>query len=421
MEGLGGNSLKIFFLILTTFITYSVMMAEIKVKGRNFLINDLPFFPVGINRFMIYVASNNRNNWKPEEYLQKLKESGIKVVRIFVPESSFEYNLGNYDKKYVDLLDEFFRLAEKYNIYVVMPLFDHYSFRYKWDESSYNVKNGGIVENPIELYTNSKAIFYEKKRIEFLVNRYKDSSALLAWEVINELDGIAPFFFLWKKQALKWFKEMKNFIKILDPHHLITESLTGNKFCEELNEEVDVIQIHTYKAKSLGDIPKIVERYINLTEQYKKPVIIGEFAPKRDWSYRKLFIRNFLWSFVTAKIPCWLWTHKNDAYGDMNDEDFETYKAFTKFLENINITKKYLGRAEDLFKYDGYLFAGKFEGFVIGYIPRIKGNILKVKESHFKEFYWINPETGGFIEKLDIKEEYVIPKNLKDVAFLLKY
>jgi len=105
----------------------------------------------------------------------------------------------------------------------------------------------------------------------------------------------------------------------------------------------------------------------------------------------------------------------------MNDEDFETYKAFTKFLENINITKKYLGRAEDLFKYDGYLFAGKFEGFVIGYIPRIKGNILKVKESHFKEFYWINPETGGFIEKLDIKEEYVIPKNLKDVAFLLKY
>ena len=277
-------------------------LTEVTVNGRKFVINGEPFLPVGINRFMIYDAFNNRDNWKPEEYLRKLKKSGIKVVRIFVPEPGFEYKLGDYDERYVKLLDGFFRLAEKLGIYVVMALFDHYAFRYKWNESSYDVKNGGIIERSLELYTDPKAIFYERKRIEFLVERYKDSPALLAWEVINELDGIAPFFFLWRKHALRWFKEMRDFIKDLDPHHPITESLTGDGFWKEMNEEVDVIQIHTYRAKALEDIPKIVERYIGLTEQYGKPVIIGEFAPKRDYSDREIFIRNFLWSFATAKI-----------------------------------------------------------------------------------------------------------------------
>ncbi len=76
----------------------------------------------------------------------------------------------------------------------------------------------------------------------------------------------------------------------------------------------------------------------------------------------------------------------------MSDKDFETYRTFSKFLENIDITRKYLGRAGDLFEYDGDLFAGRFEGFVLGYIPKVRGNILKAKERSFKGFYWIDPK-----------------------------
>ena len=388
--------------------------------------NGRYFFPIGINRFFIYVDENNRDNLSPCEYMKLLKDHGIDYVRVFVAEPAFEPKLGEYDEGYLKRMDEMFECAEKLKIKIMLALFDHYAFRFKWNESAYNLKNGGIVKHPIELYTNDASIEYEKRRIKFIVERYKNSSALFAWEPINELDGIARFFFIWKDKALNWFKMMRDYIRSLDEKHLITESLTGDNFWDDLNREVDLIQIHTYSVMEWRQIPKVARKYIDLTERYDKPVVIGEFAPKKDYKERGRFIRTFLWTFLTAKIPAWLWTHKYDPYGDATDEDLKIYKAYSDFAKFVGMDKlAYLGKAEKFFEYDSEIFVGMFDRCMIGYIPNVKGRKIRIKNlpDRFKEILWIDTEDFKvlYTEQLECENHCTVKvPELPDLAFVVR-
>jgi len=62
----------------------------------------------------------------------------------------------------------------------------------------------------------------------------------------------------------------------------------------------------------------IVETRIELLRQWKKPIIIGEFATYKDNSRRYEFIEKYLEAAKELGLPALLWTHKNDAYGDID-------------------------------------------------------------------------------------------------------
>lgn len=93
------------------------------------------------------------------------------------------------------------------------------NFVNNWDDyggiAAYVAAFGGSHEN---WYTNSKAQAQYRKYVQTVVGRYKDSSAVFAWELANEprCKGCST------DVIYKWATETSAFIRGLDPNHLIT-------------------------------------------------------------------------------------------------------------------------------------------------------------------------------------------------------
>lgn len=291
-----------------------------------------PFIPYGLNRFAVMNPENNRDNWSTEQYIRQAANRGVNTLRIFVPEPQYEGQLGVYDIEQVKRLDQTVKLAEKYHVKLIVCLFDHWVFRNVLDTSMYGITNGGPLNTGKDFYTSEAARPYQARRIEFIVSRYKDSPAILAWEPMNELNGVSADYPGQHEEAMNWLHFAVSEIKKVDAKHLITESLTGDVRWEELWSDpvIDLVQIHTYRDVRNPDRAATVARnYIRWAQDtFQKPSMVGEYAPLKavDAQTRADFITAaMLASFATGGSSL-LWTHKNDEFGDVTDEEWAAYQ-----------------------------------------------------------------------------------------------
>ncbi len=308
-----------------------------------------PFYPIGLNRWAIYVDNNNPGKQDMETYLRNIKAAGINTLRVFLVENnshvpmSIEPRLGEYSEQYLIKIDRLFELANEYNIYIILAMFDHYDLRHSWTSSVYSARSNGPAENQINFFTNPKAIEYQKKRIKMLVERYTKWPNLLAWEPINETNGVVvdPPANIRDINA-NWIDQISKYIKSIDPNnHLITASLTGDKYWPELfkPEVVDIIQVHIYADTTNPEsIVNLIDMYYAEAEELKKPIIIGEFASQKDNPQRIKYIHDALWTTMLNGGTALLWTHKNDPYGDINEDILDVYAGLSKVAEQLNWT-----------------------------------------------------------------------------------
>lgn len=300
----------------------------------NFCLNDSVFRPHGINRFTIYWKKDNEYELSPEEYLKKMHNAGINSLRIVVPgelERGVEPELGKYNPGFLRPVDNVFEIAADLDIYIIICLFDYASFWAPWDSK---IWGQGIYSTRFpdvkEFFRSVELRKYEKGRLGFLVSHFKKYNNVFAWEVMNEMNYLGKFFGNdCEKITMDWFDDMAKHIRSVDKNHLITGSLWGGELWHSLfNHQLnDIVQIHTYDEVLNPDkIANNIRTYVQRARRFNKPIVIGEFASKKDNPRRAEFLEAALKAAQSVDASAWLYASIWDEFGDMNDELFEVFK-----------------------------------------------------------------------------------------------
>ena len=164
-----------------------------------------------------------------------------------------------------------------------------------WPDNPWNVKNGGFLAKAEDFFTDTEAKRRTKAYLRYVVARYADSPAIMAWELFNEVQfSDAAQKGHWDTVAA-WHAEMAAYLRSIDPyHHLITTSSEIGQAA--LWKAMDYYQAHGYpasvRAMVLGD-----------KHPTDKPYFWGEVggADDRDaGDTEHLTVRDAIWSGVLA-------------------------------------------------------------------------------------------------------------------------
>lgn len=318
------------------------------------------FFPVfdsgksfvGLGHNIAWVTSDKVAVF--ERYFSDLSKNGGNLTRVWInnpwalPIEARE--LGKYDFDSLDKIDEVLKLAEKYNIYIILVL-DSYGSLMKeqgdwnegiWSNNPYCNVNGGPCKDADDFFTEPSAAFFYKNRIRHVISRYGYSPNVIAFELWNEMDAPPD-----------WTNDMISYIKSINPHgQFITTSLGypwGNNFNEhsiwEL-ENVDIISRHMYGNMEKDLIGNLISVNKEFRDNYGKYILIGEFGlnAKKDDKMsdpdgNAVELHNSLWASIFsgsfAGSLNWWW----QSY--VRPKNLYThYAALSKFLEEVDFSSK---------------------------------------------------------------------------------
>jgi len=247
----------LFFAILMTVLIATISNAApfnhyITKKGDRLYDGENVFRFVGVNAPAInghYDGYKNTNpesgyvydplemSFEIESYFKDMAQMGITVFRtwgITVSNGSNEYEslvtgVNTYNETAFRRIDKMLELCNKYNIRVILCLVKEN--QYWGGTAAFSKLYGGG-----NYYTAPEPKKGFKHLLDNMVNRinhytgksYKDDKAILAWEFGNEVPN----------NQVAWINEMANYLKEIDPHHLIADSRRANGV-EQLTKIVD--------------------------------------------------------------------------------------------------------------------------------------------------------------------------------------
>lgn len=278
----------------------------LKIINYKFWMNGEPFYELSFNKFdLCYQISSKYQRdaeWPKEEHqlpaaeeaLAQLHELGFRTIRVFTY-SRIRQKYVTSEKqreRYYELMDVFFDLCDKYEIQVVVCL------GLTCDDFSPKGENRfDLICNP---ESESRKNCYDF--IDRFVSTYKNRRSVLMWEIVNEgnLDadvgintkGVRASAY----QIGKYNSDIAKRIKQNDPDRLVTTGDSGLRSAQwhlykgvkegkdvpdwtrdtleerlkiytMLNENIDVISVHTY---SLGANPDETYRVSDTDDRVRR-------------------------------------------------------------------------------------------------------------------------------------------------------
>ncbi len=249
------------------------------VQGANLVINNKPVTLKGTNYYnlgnsyaamWLYWDSN-----LTREGLKQAAALGDNSVRILVPFASMygwtNVDTGDVVPEYLDRLRQFIQLAGEYRLGVIVTLFDFED-----------------VSGP-----GSKEEALHRQYARDIVNAFRDDDRVIAWDLHNEPDNYG----VWASQnnaepTLTWLYRMHEFVKGIDPNHLITVGMgrRGSIFQRSSQgfsalDLSDFVSHHSYNADALGE--ELYELQEKTARQ--KPIILEEMG----WPTGPIFSKDF--------------------------------------------------------------------------------------------------------------------------------
>jgi len=240
---------------------------------------------------MAWQVGNTLTNYKA--WLSRLSDFGGNFIRLWHAHwglgiewkegsNNFE-GLRKYQQiksRYQDWLYDY--CAEK-GVYVMLCIQHHGQVSTQvnpnWNDSPYNVANGGPCDNTWDFFTDSTAKAHTKNRLRYIVARWGYSRNIMAWELFNEVEWTDDFS-THKEDVTNWHFEMTDYLKTIDPYnHLVTTSYAHDAEDPEVwsYPEIDFTQTHFYN--NIPNLERVlvggVRRYL---EDYNKPTLTGEFG-----------------------------------------------------------------------------------------------------------------------------------------------
>ncbi len=346
--------------------SYKFEVADSKDKGyvgpakdRNYFRYDdgTPYFGVGLN--LAWDGDKGLDDY--EEWFSKLAANGGNLARSWSFPGGFglEWSdredgtwrrgaysgLGKYSLDNAWLLDQVFRLAEKYGIKIILCLGTYGELKTDkgmwnegvWASNPYNAALGGPCASPNEIFTDAKARAFYRRRLNYLAARYAASPALLSWELWNEVD--APDY---------WVHEMAQELAVADPYgHFVTTSYGTEAIWRD--DYVNMATAHIYGDGKTADL---AERIAKMTSDPKKPKMVTEcgidFAKpdgEHDPTRMGISLKTGLWQAAATSCAAgamnWWW----DSYVAKYDL-WKLYKPFADAVARVDWLKSPMKTAE---------------------------------------------------------------------------
>lgn len=321
---------------------------------------ESPYYFIGTNMWYAPILASkgqggNRKRLKKE--LDALQKMGVENLRILVGAETgsanantvypvLQNNEGELNDTLLDGLDYLLREMEKRNMTGVFYLNN------AWDWSggySFYLKQAGLPDSPcaagdgyndyvkyaanFSLNEQAQKLFlnYIRKivtrRNRYTGKAYKDSPAIMAWQICNEP---RPFSNEAKQGFARWLSQAAAIIKEADPNHLVSTGSEGYygcatdmTLCEEIHNDpnIDYITLHIWPVNwqwssrgslyaSLPNVYVKASEYIEMHEHFAqksgKPIIIEEFGyPRERNKYQpgsNTLSRDAFYNFIFGKV-----------------------------------------------------------------------------------------------------------------------
>jgi len=217
--------------------------------------------------------------------LMRIKSLRMNTVRIFIPSDGVVPGL-----QFKVMLDKLELLLDEclvLDLDVVVTLFD---FPVSFD---------------LSYYTRSE------RQLEDILTRFKDHSAILAWDLKNEPDLDFPGHS--KKKVLQWLNYMIEKARDYDPNHLLTIGWSNPEDAVLLASKLDFVSYHYYR-----DPKSLALDMLKLKAEVKKPLLLGEFGipSNKKWymprGHSKIdqsdYLKKMKREMEINDVPYLLWT-----------------------------------------------------------------------------------------------------------------
>lgn len=297
--------------------------AFVRTRGSKFVIGGRPFRFVGAN---VAVMHRDEDRAAMPETLARASQVGIRVVRVWAfgeggpndigpladfadwPRTHpFRFAPDNWNEEAFVHLDRVMAEAARNHLYVQLCLTNWWrdtggvTQYLRWagiNDAADDKFDFGINPERAQLfYTNNETRRLYRQHVEKIVNRrntltgtlYRDDPNILGWELMNEADATAGH---WAERRA-WFKEMSDYLKSLDPNHLVTPGAWGYRTAAERREwladhqlaNIDYCDVHNYPRPDENvfvDSPTAMREFIDnraaAAFSLKKPLVFGEFG-----------------------------------------------------------------------------------------------------------------------------------------------
>ncbi len=231
-------------------------LSPVSLDGTYFSTDKGRFLPVGAHWVPARAALQWPIDWDEAEIeadFAKMRDLGFNTVRFDLFWAWFEPRPGDYNPQAFDQLDALIRLAHRYEIYLHPTLFigGEVGEAY-WDVPWRHGRHPHADPEMLRLQTDHAAE---------LARRYRDESAILAWDLTDE-----PPYWIVSEQttdamAINWTRLIAGAIRRYDPHHALCvgtsmEDVSRGPFRpDNLTQEVDFFSAHPYSIYSMGLFP----------------------------------------------------------------------------------------------------------------------------------------------------------------------
>ncbi|RDB28597.1 Mannan endo-1,4-beta-mannosidase C [Hypsizygus marmoreus] len=225
----------------------SVPKGFVTTRGSNFEVNGKPFYFVGANSYWLPLLTTQED---VENTFEEMQGAGIKVLRTWgfnaingseladAQKSGLTYYqiwnstewVLNDGPQGLHRLDNVVSTAGKYGIKVIL------AFTNNWAPSSMSTGLEALAKRmTFSILIRESYLHTAKRYVKTIVNRYKASPNIFAWELMNEARCLGdlpggPSCVPGSGTLHTWYKQQADFVRSLDPHHLITTGGEGHFF-----------------------------------------------------------------------------------------------------------------------------------------------------------------------------------------------
>ena len=311
----------------------------VKTRGRHFVLTTGErFFPLGANRCW----GDIRQSEAYLEDMEALARSGASVIRVWLAPwwLPVEKRRGIYDQAACARLDAILAEADRLGLKIILCIEQHGNFEPpgneigRWPEHPYNAANGGPCRTVRHFFSGAEARRLFRNRLRYLVARCSYSTAIMAWELFNEVEWVPlEHGGFWNNRWVveDWHFEMSAFFRKTDPFgHLVATSADVDLQLRLISRKaVDFVQVHVYD--DTDPFERIIEVVADVRGKVTVPVVVGEFGRKKGKPGGNYVTRGIFAAFLaggSGALP-WLQDEKDVA------AHYERIKTARSFFNGI--------------------------------------------------------------------------------------
>ena len=359
----------------------------VKRIGDKLYLNNIQYKFVGVNRYntagddKVYSCGYDGQN--PDLYLTKmfadLKNScGANALRFWAYQSYAPYNSTTNTSNF-SLIDRAITYAKQNNIKLVMTLEDQWgnctpgSYKYNdWYKSCFKDKTSGTCPSYYQGNSVTNKLTY-KDYVSQIVSRYKNEPTILMWQLMNEAETKSPSGQSDPAALYNFGNEMSQYIKSIDPNHLVSFGTIGNDVAGLMDGNykwihsipaIDIVESHDYGEAQVA-FPAMISDDMAIATELGKPYFIGEAgidSPTYSFDTRATLFNNKMSSiFLNGGDGYLIWHYANTNTSDLASFGKDNFTAMDPLCKTLKTYPKFncdeLGTCpvtsyQDTIKYD---------------------------------------------------------------------